>query len=144
MRLHFCREYCATSQGLLDWFEVDRMYCCSVLQCVAVCCSVLQCAQVCCSVLQCVAAWFEVDLMCVCVCVCMCVCVRVLVCGRSNVLAQLAHSELIRVLSAQYIYSGFATQQRLCYWQPHPESCYTDRQFLHKMICVSSIFMIQK
>jgi len=26
------------------------MYCCSVLQCVAVCCSVLQCVAVCCSV----------------------------------------------------------------------------------------------
>jgi len=48
-------------------FGVDLMRCCSVLQCVAVCCSVLQCVAVCCSVV-----W-----------------------GRSNVLAQLSHSEWI-------------------------------------------------
>jgi len=33
----------ATWQGSLDWFEVDLMCSCGVLQCVAVCCSVLQC-----------------------------------------------------------------------------------------------------
>jgi len=32
-----------------DWFEVDLMCCCSVLQCVAVCCSVLQCVAVGCA-----------------------------------------------------------------------------------------------
>jgi len=54
----FCYGHCATGQGSLDWFEVDLMCCCSVLQCVAVwfevdlmcCCSVLQCVAVCCSV----------------------------------------------------------------------------------------------
>jgi len=57
----FCCGYCATAQGLLEWFEVDlsahpasssrvflAVLCCSVLQCVAACCSLLQ--------------WFEVDL----------------------------------------------------------------------------------
>ena len=31
-------------------WDIERIVCCSVLQCVAVCCSVLQCVAVCCSV----------------------------------------------------------------------------------------------
>ena len=46
------------------------IWCCSVLQCVAVCCSVLQCGAVRCSVVQCVAvATIEAEvLQCVAVC----------------------------------------------------------------------------
>ena len=68
----FCSGYCATSAGSLDWFDVDLMCCCNVLQCVAVCCSVLQC----------VAEWFDVDLMCCCsVLQCVAVCCSVLQSG---------------------------------------------------------------
>jgi len=67
VRLWFSVGYFATWQNSFDWFEVDPMCCCSVLQCVAVCCGVLQCVAVCCSVLQCVAVCCSV-LQCAAVC----------------------------------------------------------------------------
>jgi len=67
---------------------MNRVKCCSVLQCVAVCCSVLQCVAVCCSVLQCVAVCCSASVMnrvkCVVVCCimlqCAAVCCSVLQC----------------------------------------------------------------
>jgi len=69
-------------------WRIERavVWCCSVLQCVAVCCSVLQCVAVCCSVLQCAVLriWMSHGVQCVAVCCsvlrCVAVCCSVLQC----------------------------------------------------------------
>jgi len=47
MYTDICYVYVSTCKIHEPALQLDRLLCCSVLQCVAVCCSVLQCVAVC-------------------------------------------------------------------------------------------------
>ena len=56
-------QCCVCAHFSVKFSDLVYIWCCSVLQCVAVSCSVLQCVAVCCRVLQCVAVCCSVLLL---------------------------------------------------------------------------------